>query len=518
MEDNFKISKKLGSIGMGMLVIVWFFGNFFSTSLAGYVPTGPDSNYLDAYPNYEIAVILVTFPDNPPKTRIEGTNDPWTKAYIDGVLFSNQNSMSAFFADASNGEVSVTGNVFDNNGDWYTIDMPETIEGTCDWQSYFNDAVAAADADIDYTQYNSIMVLSPQKTCGAEGLAASVDVPEADNVMYGAIDINGNMGSNPHHELGHLMGFGHANSWQCNAPGIMTGTNCRNVEYADRYNIMGATGSRMLELSAPQKENHGWLKPAEITAVSTDGDYVIQTYELTGDVPKVLKIPQARDASGTVTSWYYLEYRQPIGFDYMAPRIPTIQELGVPNGVLVHVGSPVGDYYSSTILDMTPGSLPGGRDIFDPALPLGYGYSDPVAGVSFGVLSRTSTAMTIRVKFSAASLCEPKAPTVSIKTIKGSGKPGQELRYDLTVKNNSVLCGKQSLELRTLKTPTGWKVTIDKQKKKTVSVVSGQTQKFVVRPTSPKKSKYQKYSINLEARLAKKPSYKKTILLQPRLK
>ncbi|RJO59386.1 hypothetical protein C4546_02490 [Candidatus Parcubacteria bacterium] len=494
----------------------------FPSAHAGYVPSAPDSNYMDAYPSYKIAAILVTFSDKPAKPNISGTKNPWTKSYVDGVLFSNNDSMAAFFAETSNGAISVTGEVFDNNGLWYTINRPATIRGTCNWRSYFDETLAAVDVDIDYTQYNTIVVLSPQKTCGAEGLAGSVDVPEAGYKMYGAIDINGNMGSNPHHELGHLLQLGHANSWQCDAPGVMYGTNCRNIEYADRYNIMGATGSRTLLLTGQQLENYGWIPASDVTTATVDGDYTIQAFELHGNLPRVLKIPLGRDANGNINSWYYLEYRQLIGFDKVSNinrfLKPTAQELGVPNGVLVHAGNSQGDNFSSTLLDMTPGSLPGGKDIFDPALPLGYSYSDSVAGVSFGVLARNATAMAIRVKFSAESLCQPKAPTVSIKTIKGSGKPGQELRYDLTVKNNSTLCGKQSLELRTLKAPAGWKVTIDKQKKKTVSVVSRQTQKFVVRIVPPKKSKYQKYSLSLEARLAKKPSYKKTTLLQPRLK
>ncbi|MFA6588454.1 MAG: hypothetical protein WCT08_05290 [Patescibacteria group bacterium] len=519
MNNNFKPQKNLLKQRIfGIITVAFFFSQIPLSVFAGYVPS-TYSGYVDAFPNYKVAAILVTFSDNPAKPNQDSSTLTWTKQYVDGALFSNTYSMAAYFNEVSNGEVSVSGQVFDNNGAWYTIERPATINGDCDWNAYFNSVVAAADADIDYTQYNAIMVFSPQKTCASEGLASDVIVPEAGNKLYGAIDINGRMGSTPHHELGHLMGLSHANSWQCNSPGVMYGTNCRNVEYADRYNIMGATGSRTLLLTAQQLENYGWLPAWAVTNVTTDGDYTIQAYELHGATPKVLKIPLGHDTNGNVNSWYYLEYRQPIGFDNVSIKyIPSFQDLGVANGILVHAGNAQGSYFSSTLLDMTPGSLVGGRDIFDPALPLGYSYSDAVAGVSFGVLSRTSTAMTIRVKFSAASLCQPKAPTYTIKTIKGSGKPGQELRYDLTVKNNSELCGKQSLELRTLKIPANWKVTIDKQKKKTISVTSGQTQKFVVRLTSPKKSKYQKYSISLEARLIKKPTNKKTILLQPRLK
>jgi hypothetical protein len=487
---------------------------------AGYVPAPASYNYQEAFPNYKVAVILVTFTDNPTKPKIYGSKNPWTKNFVDGELFSNKNSMASYFTDVSNGEVSVTGDVFDNNGAWYVIDTPTTeADGDCDWTSYFGDAIAAADADIDYTKYNTIMVLSRQKLCGAEGLATHAPVPEAGNKRYGIVDINGNMGSNPHHELAHLMGLAHANSWQCDPPAVINGTNCKNVEYADHYNIMGATGSRSLLLTAQQLENYGWLPPADVITVTQAKDYTIYPYELSGVKPKVLKIPQARDASGEVTSWYYLEYRQSIGFDNVTGYVPTMQQLGVPNGVLVHMGNSTGDRFSSTILDMTPGSLKGGMDIYDPALPLGSSYSDSVAGVSFGVLARNASAMAIRVRFSGQSLCEWKAPTVTKKNVKDTGRPGQELRFDLTVKNNATLCSKQAIELRSIKAPAGWTVTVDKLKnKKTASIVPGQTQKFVVRVVPPKKAKYQKNSVTIETRIVSKPALKQSTILKVAVK
>lgn len=471
-------------------------------------------NYLEAFPNYKVAVILVTFTDNPTKPKIYGTKNPWTKNFVTGELFSNTYSMASYFTEVSNGEVSVTGDVFDNNGSWYVIDTPATeTDGDCDWTSYFGDAIAAADADIDYTQYNTIMVLSRQKLCGAEGLASHTPVPEAGNVRYGIVDINGNMGSNPHHELAHLMGLAHANSWQCDPPAVINGTNCREVEYADHYNIMGATGSRSLLLTAQQRENYGWLPPADVITVTQSKDFTIYPYQLAGVGPKVLKIPQARDANGDVTSWYYLEYRQSIGFDNVTGYIPTMQQLGVPNGVLVHMGNSTGTRFSSTILDMTPGSQRGGMDIYDPALPLGSSYSDPVAGVSFGVLARNASAMAIRVRFTGESLCEWKAPSVTAKAIKSIGKPGQELSFNVTVKHNSVLCGGRTAELRVTNLPKGWAATVNKKKSATAVIVSGQTQTFVVRLTSPKKTKYQKFTATVEARMVKKPTLKSTAKL-----
>ncbi len=468
-----------------------------------------------AYPNYKIAVIMVTFSDNPAKPTIDGTKTVLTKAYVSEALFTGSTSMAAFYADASRGQVTITGEVFDNAGQWYTITRPLLNAEGCDWTEYFRETIRAANADIDFSQFNQVMMISPRHGCSTGGIAASEVVPDTNGATYSVIDVSGSFGRIPDHELGHTMRLGHANSWECKAPGVLVGTNCASIEYGDRFNVMGVS-PRMLQPTGWQKEFLGWLAPEEITTATTSGDYILQAYELNNTLPKVLKIPQAWDAAGAVTNWYYLEYRQPVGFDNLV-RTPTIQELGIPNGVLVHAIPTSNPFVTTSLLDMTPGSLPG-RDIFDPALPLGYSYTDAQAGVSFGVLARTATTMTIRVKFGGASLCAPKAPTVTIKSVKGFGKPGQELRYDLTVKNNSVLCGKQSLEVLTRKAPAGWKVTIDKKSKNALSVLSGQTQKFTVRLTSPKKATYQKYTFALEARLAKKPTNKRAIQLKPAIR
>ncbi|MFH0829295.1 MAG: NEW3 domain-containing protein [Candidatus Kerfeldbacteria bacterium] len=466
-----------------------------------------------AYPNYKIAALMVTFSDNPAKPIADDRSGPWTKQYLNGVLFANSNSMAAYYAEESEGAVSVSGDVYDNGASWYTINRPTADGDSCNWNTFFSDVLAAADADVDFRSYNTIMVFTPQYACDSGGLATTIpNVPDTGGKAYRAAVINGILNTYPHHELGHIIGFGHANSWQCDPPGVLTGTNCRAVEYADRYGIMGSS-SRMLLLPAPLKERMGWLRPSEITTAAVDGEYVINTYELANAGPKVLKIPQERDTAGNITGWYYLEYRQPVGFDNV-PNTPTLQELGVPNGALVHLG-PAGDDLTTTLLDMTPGSRESAHDIFEPALQVGSSCLDPVADVSFGVVSRTASSMTIRVKFGTTSLCQWKAPAVTVKALKSRAKPGQELQYKLTVKNGATLCGKQALELRTTKKPSGWTVTISKQKKKTFDLLPNESKTYVVRITSPKSAKYQKYSVNIEARFVERTILKKTVTLKP---
>lgn len=468
---------------------------------------------VNAFPNYTIAALMVTFSDNPAKPTTDDRSGPWTKQFLNGALFANSDSMAAYYADESEGAVTVAGDVYDNGGSWYTIDRPTADGDSCDWNTFFTAVLTATDADVDFSRYNTIMVFTPQYSCDSGGLATTVaNIPDTGGMTYRAAVINGVLNTYPHHELGHIIGFGHANSWQCDPPGVLTGTSCRSVEYADRYGIMGSS-SRMLLLPAPLKERMGWLQASEIATAGADGDCTIMAYERDGTEIKVLKIPQARDAVGNVTGWYYLEYRQPVGFDNVV-NTPTLQELGVPNGALVHLG-PTGDDLTTTLLDMTPGSRESAHDIFEPTLQLGSSYLDPVASVSFGVVSRTASSMTIRVKFGGASLCEWKSPAVTMRAIKSKGKPGETLQYKLTAKNNATLCGKQKMELRTTKKPAGWTVTISKQKKKTFDLLQNESKTYVVRIVSPKNAKFQRYSVSIETRFVERATLKKTIALKP---
>ena len=62
-----------------------------------------------------------------------------------------------------------------------------------------------------------------------------------------------------------------------------------------------------------------------------------------------MRLPRGVDAQGR-QRWYYVEFRQPVGFDTGLGSIGNLTR-----GVLLHLGTQ-GDALSSRILDMTPGS------------------------------------------------------------------------------------------------------------------------------------------------------------------
>jgi hypothetical protein len=95
--------------------------------------------------------------------------------------------------------------------------------------------------------------------------------------------------------------------------------------------------------NAFQKERLGWLNDGispPITTVTSGGVYSITPYE-SGTGVKALKVLQSTDPSTGLRTWYYIEYRQLIGFDAGLNVYPTST-----TGVLIHSGAE-GDPQSS---------------------------------------------------------------------------------------------------------------------------------------------------------------------------
>src|SRR3989454_5276368 len=116
------------------------------------------------------------------------------------------------------------------------------------------------------------------------------------------------------HELGHVLGLYHSHALECGATTL--GTNCSVWEYGDVLDIMGNTAAG--HFNAFQKERLGWLGygvSPPITTVQGGGTYALDPYEADGSGANALKILQSTDPTTGKKTWYYVEYRQAIGFD-----------------------------------------------------------------------------------------------------------------------------------------------------------------------------------------------------------
>jgi Gametolysin peptidase M11/NPCBM-associated, NEW3 domain of alpha-galactosidase len=379
-----------------------------------------------SFGNQTTIVILVNFQDAP-------TSQPWTVANAQSVVFD---TVSAYFLENSFQQTWLSGSVYG----WYTIPVSSTACDTTAIQSYADQAATAAGANLS-SYAHRVYAFPYDSACGWNGYAQ----------VSGALAwINGSLDAGTvAHELGHNFGLYHSHSLECGATTI--GTNCTTYEYGDTFDTMGYS-STTGHFNAFQKERIGWLNYGSsppITTVSASGTYSLEPYEASGTGAKALKILKSTDPTTGQRTWYYVEYRQAIGFDGFLSSFPN-----VTGGVVVHIGSESGGN-TSDLLDMTPASSTY-YDWNDPALDAGKSFSDPSAGVTVNVLSVSSSGASVSVTV-AATACSRATPAVSMSPSQAASvAPGTAVTYTVSVTNlDSAGCSASSFNLAGA-VPSGW--------------------------------------------------------------
>src|SRR5262249_18750816 len=133
------------------------------------------------------------------------------------------------------------------------------------------------------------------------------------------------------HEMGHNFGLYHSHALSCN--GTTIGPNCGSIEYGDVFDIMGNVTPA--HFNAFQKERLGWLNYGSslpITTVTSGGSYSITPYASAVAGPKALKI--LKSTSGGSSTYYYVEFRQAVGFDSGLSSYPA-----ATSGLIIHTGA-----------------------------------------------------------------------------------------------------------------------------------------------------------------------------------
>lgn len=375
------------------------------------------------------AVLLVNFQTNPGAM-------PWT---LDDARSRVFGATSDFFRENSSQQTWLAGEAFG----WYTLPIDPTCSGSA-ISSAADQAVT--DAGIDLSSYTRYVYVFPYVSgCGWSGKGTVGGTPSR-------TWINGSFTSKvAGHELGHNFGLFHSHALECGATTL--GDNCLSDEYGDTLDIMGNPSSG--HLSAFQKERLGWLNYAAsppIATINADGTYELEPYETAGGGPKALKIAKSTDATTGATTWYYVEFRQAIGFDAFLSS-----NTNVLTGVVVHTGAESsGD--TGYLLDMTPSSASSG-DRNDPALVVGQTFSDPASGVTIDTLWANGTGAGVRVSL-AASQCAHANPTLALSPSESQWvAPGTPVTYTVTVTNHDgTECGASIFDLSTT-VPSGWIAT-----------------------------------------------------------
>lgn len=265
-----------------------------------------------ALQNVRVAVILVNFRND--------THRPWDRQQIYDKYFSEtQKSVKTFYRENSYGRVEFTGDVFDNQGQYYTLDMD--TPGCGSTEEILSRAIQATDPDIVFRDstgplYDEIVVAYPKRNCadwiGIYGSQRDILTNEG-TINVGINWINGYA----HHllvvahELGHSLGLAHANSYHCPS-GRYQGEGCHDLEYGNIYDTMGANwgigDSQTGHFNSTAKDYLGWFRSSNKIQVTDDDTFYLAPIESV-----------SFDVQTLFVGSYQIEYRKSTGFDSFLP-------------------------------------------------------------------------------------------------------------------------------------------------------------------------------------------------------
>ena len=375
------------------------------------------------------AVILLNFQDD--------QSQPATPTQVQSLVFG---TVSNFFKENSHQQTWLNGTVFG----WYTAPSNKTCDMTA-VETYAKQAATAAGADL--AGYTRFVYMFPRNTaCSWAGLALMGGNPSSAWINgYFDLSVVG-------HELGHNLGLNHAHGLDCDA-GSLTG-NCTVLDYGDGADLMG---SRPGHFNAFEKEYLGWLNGSvtpPIVTVQEGGSYRLDPYETSSNSPKALKILKGIDPATGIKTWYYLEYRQPIGSDSVLSGVGNLT-----SGIQVRMADEVTtNNLGSFLLDMTPNSYTSSSvgDLKDGALVVGRSYTDSATGLTMTTTWADASGAGVDISF-AKSACTPGKPSLLVSPLQSTAvAAGTPVSYTVAVTNNdSSACPPASFNLQA-SLPSGW--------------------------------------------------------------
>ncbi len=311
-----------------------------------------------------VLAILLKFPQD--------ATTPYTQTQAQNVLFNATSSVKNLYAETSYGQTNLVGDVTP----WLTATVNKPT--TCDTGTVQSQAVARAQgAGYNLANYDLLVYAQTALPCGWSGLAY---------VGASGAWINGNSFSTlvVGHELGHNFGMLHSHSLACS--GSMFTPTCETAgsrsEYGDRFDTMG--NSRAGHFNSYQKNLLGWMPAGSVSTHSTGAaDYDLSPLEGTTGL-RAVKVP-----SGVGTRTFWVEWRQPIGFDASFPA-------GGTGGAQIRIGP--SRVNGTDLLDANPGT----STFDDAAVPVGQTFVDTAADLSVTTVSKTTSTLRVHVQFGVA--------------------------------------------------------------------------------------------------------------------
>jgi T5SS/PEP-CTERM-associated repeat protein len=315
--------------------------------------------------------------------------EPFQASYVNGIMFTNQYSLSNYYREASYGKYSLKGTTHG----WFTL--PNYASNYC--TLFLPGNPQGYGCAINQIVNDTFSVISP---------SVSNEVAAADIVQFiihgmGTVGLSGGKykfysatnGFGPGtviHEISHgLNTLRHAGSWElCSGYSVgpdfanLTNGGCFAFRYGDRYDPLGAGGT--YHHNTFFKERLGWITQTNVQWIDHDGDYIIAALERVTNAVQMLKFDLGDE------QFYFLEYRTATGFD--GPNTPDPFG-GAINGVLVRLRLATYAAGDDETLILYP------RNYLASNFYFGQGavFVDPYRNLRIEVVSTNSTTATVRV-------------------------------------------------------------------------------------------------------------------------
>jgi|GEM_PF-3066072 len=330
-----------------------------------------------------IAVILFQFED--------GVSANITKDQMRSLFFTADNSVKALYNEMSYGTASITGDVFG----WVTIPVKTTDElVTSENVLKLSDIVReeAFKAGLDVNKYDHYVYIHPKLTNAFVGWAGFgavngnfvwIDSPSTtDAIVYA-------------HELGHNFGLSHASSIKCGQNQIGYYGNCTVWMYGDIYDIMGTNSAARGHFNVPHKIAIGIIPEDNVQLITQDGTYSIAPQEMSTAKIQALKIFKT-----DTREYYYIEYRQPIGFDNKSGTGYGNLWLGMTRGATIHIWND-NPSTPTKLIDTTP------ADNNNEALEDGKSFHDPVNDITITQIGHNSESVNLKITGTGSVMSKP---------------------------------------------------------------------------------------------------------------
>lgn len=351
----------------------------------------------------KLAVILFHFADQPAAN--------FTPDQIRPFIFTDHPGVNDWYKEVSHNQVSFVGKQRTDGDVFGWLQIPATTED-CQQGIKFYDWIpqirgVAAQQGISLDGYDRFILLGPIPNCGpAYTVYSDGGYFAFENVARGnspANDVN-----SPEilvHELGHSFGLGHSNFLFCADPNQQPisgiGGNCEDQDGNDFDSFMSFNTYHAPYANGPEQEYLGWLYPDSIQEVATSGTFSVAPIENASGTRllKVLRKPaqgQPTDPNYELPEYFYLEFRQPIGYDsFLAgPQPDWHAHLGV--GIRLRTYLQWG--YTTQLLGMYPSPPRTPYNRYG-ALEPGKSFEDPVSHIKITTQSAGLSGATVQVAF-----------------------------------------------------------------------------------------------------------------------